>query len=72
MRQDGVDLEVKRFLLYLARWQLSGVVLAPVLALMTGEPIFELTIIKATIVANLLGGAVFYWLDKLIFGGTKR
>lgn len=56
---------MKRYLLYLARWQLSGIVLAPVLYLMTGaNPIESAT---ATVVANLIGGAIFFWIDKKIF-----
>lgn len=52
-----------RFLFYLLRWQLSGVVLYPALLLLlphTNE-------FYATIVANLVGGCTFYWVDKLIF-----
>lgn len=61
--------EVRRFLLYLGRWQMSGLILAPALALMTDSPVWDAEIIKATMVANLCGGAVFYWIDKLIFRG---
>ena len=56
---------MKRYLLYLARWQLSGIVLAPVLYLMTG--INPMESVAATIVANLIGGAIFYWMDRIIF-----
>lgn len=62
-----------KFLLYLGRWQLSGFVLGPVLALMTGTKIYDPEIIAATILSNLIGGAVFYWIDKyLIFNGGKK
>ena len=60
-----------RFILYLLRWQLSGVVLAPVLALMTSRPLWEPSIVAATIVANLIGGTVFFWVDKKIFKEIK-
>jgi len=58
---------MKRYLLYLGRWQLSSLVLAPVLALMTGNPVTQPRVIFATITANLIGGAIFYWIDKRIF-----
>lgn len=57
----------KTLIIYLLRWQLSGVVLAPVLALMTGNPVTQPRVIFATIVANLIGGAIFFWIDRLIF-----
>lgn len=52
-----------RFALYLIRWQLSGIVLYPVLLLMlphTNE-------LWATIVANFVGGCAFYLVDRRIF-----
>ena len=50
-----------RFLTYMARWQLSGIVLAPCIALIPNSPIYS------AIVANLIGGCIFYWVDKVIF-----
>lgn len=59
---------MKQFLKYIGRWQLSGVVLAPVIALITGNPLWDITIVGATVIANLIGGSVFFWVDKyLIF-----
>ena len=52
-----------RFILYLIRWQLSGVVLYPVLLLMlphTNE-------LWATITANFVGGCLFFFVDRSIF-----
>ena len=51
------------YLLYLLRWQLSSPVLAGVLYLMseTSSPIIP------TIIANLIGGLIFFWIDRLIF-----
>lgn len=46
---------------------MSGIVLAPVLALMTQTPLYQPQIIIATMVANLLGGSIFFWIDKRIF-----
>lgn len=60
-----------RFILYLLRWQASGFVLAPVLALFTGAPLYDNKVILATIVANLIGGSVFFWIDRLIFRKEK-
>ena len=59
---------MKRFLLYLFRWQLSTPILAPVVAFFTGSPIWgtvETWIGSA--VANLIGGSIFYWVDRFIF-----
>ena len=58
---------MKRFLLYLGRWQLSSLVLAPVLAMMTQQSVTQPRVILATVVSNLVGGAIFFWVDKRIF-----
>lgn len=52
---------MKRYLLYLARWQLSAPILAIVLYILNLNEILE------TIIANLIGGMIFYWVDKKIF-----
>jgi hypothetical protein len=59
---------VKRFLLYLLRWQLSTPILAPVVAFFTGSPIWGTaeTWIGSS-VANLIGGSIFFWVDRFIF-----
>lgn len=54
--------EISRYALYLLRWQLSTPILALVLYLIGG-----LGTLLATIIANLIGGAVFFWVDRLIF-----
>ena len=51
-----------KFLLYLGRWQLSGLVLAPVLYAFGIE-----SVVIPTVVANLIGGCIFFWVDRLIF-----
>lgn len=51
----------KSFLLYLLRWQLSSPILY--LCLMW----LHLGTLGNTIVANLIGGSIFYWVDKKIF-----
>lgn len=53
---------MKRFLLYLLRWQLSSPILA--LCLFWLDPIGT---VWATVIANLVGGCIFYFVDKLIF-----
>lgn len=57
---------MKQFLLYLIRWQLSTPVLALCLMWLDGVD----TLI-ATVIANFIGGIVFFWVDKLIFKEKK-
>jgi len=57
-----VDVNPKRYVLYLIRWQLSTPILAGVLALLGG-----LGALTATIIANLIGGLIFFWVDRFIF-----
>jgi len=57
-----VDVNFKRYGLYLIRWQLSTPILAGVLALLGG-----LGALTATIIANLIGGLIFFWVDRFIF-----
>ena len=56
----------KQYLLYLLRWQLSTPVLALCLVFLGG-----LGEMWACIVANLIGGLIFFWVDKLIFRSKK-
>ena len=52
----------KQYGLYLIRWQLSTPILAVTLvALATTNKLV------ATIAANLIGGLIFFWVDKFIF-----
>lgn len=52
----------KRYLAYLFRWQLSTPILAFVLLWMAGYDT-----LTATVVANLIGGLIFFWVDQYIF-----
>ena len=52
----------KKYILYLIRWQLSTPILSLVLFLLS-----SLSVLWATIIANLIGGLIFFWVDKLIF-----
>ncbi len=51
---------MKRFILYLVRWQLS----TPILWLVVRQ---LGTSVWSTVIANLIGGAIFFWVDKFIF-----
>lgn len=51
-----------KFILYLLRWELSTPILALILYLMSDCNTFV-----STIVANFIGGCIFYWVDKWIF-----
>jgi len=53
---------IKKYILYLLRWQLSTPILAVCLIWLAG-----LGEVWATIVANLIGGLIFFWVDRLIF-----
>lgn len=51
---------MKRFMLYLIRWQLSTPILWLVIRNL-GAGLWQ------TIVANLIGGSIFFYVDKFIF-----
>jgi hypothetical protein len=58
-----------KFILYLIRWQLSTIILAPAVAFFKHSPSVWGTKedwIAAT-VANLIGGCIFFWVDRFIF-----
>ena len=52
----------RQFAFYLLRWQMS----TPILWLVVSQLGAGL---GATIAANLIGGAIFFWVDRVIFGG---
>jgi len=52
----------RRYGLYLLRWQASTPILAGVGILLAG-----MGQIAAAIVANLIGGLIFFWVDRFIF-----
>lgn len=54
---------MKRLLLYLLRWQLS----TPILAIVVHYTIALYGSLISTIIANLIGGLLFYKIDKIIF-----
>ena len=53
---------MKRFFIYLLRWQASSIILAPCIYLLNSYG----SIVSA-VVANLIGGCLFYLIDKKIF-----
>ena len=62
-KKDSQQLKsnIKKYILYLIRWQLSTPILALVLHLLNYNEIVE------TIIANLIGGLIFFWVDRFIF-----
>lgn len=52
----------KRYFLYLCRWQLSTIILWPCVYYLT-----DLGTFWATVIANLIGGLLFYFVDQWIF-----
>lgn len=57
---------MKQFILYLIRWQFSSPILALCLYYL------KLGTILNTIIANLIGGIIFYWIDKKIFSKGEK
>ncbi|OPY75310.1 MAG: hypothetical protein A4E63_00421 [Syntrophorhabdus sp. PtaU1.Bin050] len=57
-----VNINWKRYGLYLVRWQLSTPILAGVLFMLG-----SLGNLAATTIANLVGGLIFFWVDRFIF-----
>ncbi len=62
-------INLKRYGLYLFRWQLSTPVLAPVVAYFKNSPSIFGTKEDwiGSCIANLIGGLIFFWVDKFIF-----
>jgi len=58
---------LKKYVLYLVRWQLSTPILAIVLIVLAG-----MNTIIATIIANLIGGLIFFWVDRFIFRSITK
>ncbi|MBU0999886.1 hypothetical protein KKE78_00620 [Patescibacteria group bacterium] len=63
------DINFKRYFLYLIRWQLSTPILAPVIAYFKHSSSVFGTAEDwiGSSVANLIGGLIFFWVDKFIF-----
>ena len=52
----------KKYFIYLIRWQLSTPIIAVVISAFS-----NLNPWVATIIANLIGGLMFFWVDRTIF-----
>ncbi len=59
---------IKKYLVYLFRWQLSTPVLVACLLFIPID-----SDIMKTVLANLVGGLIFFWVDRAIFSarGSK-
>lgn len=64
---------IKRYLLYLLRWQLSTPILAPVIAFFKHSSSLFGTSADwiGSAIANLIGGLIFFWVDQFIFNSEK-
>lgn len=58
---------IKQYLAYLFRWQLSTPILAPIVAMFTGENPLSSRALLGAMVANFIGGLIFFWVDRFIF-----
>jgi len=60
-----MEIDFKRYFFYLVRWQLSTPILALVLIWLASMNKWV-----ATVIANLIGGLIFFWVDRYIFAST--
>lgn len=56
---------MSKILTYLIRWQMSSAILYPVLLL-------DIPTLPKVMLANLIGGAIFYFIDKQIFSSSEK
>ena len=61
----GKAVNFKRYFLYLIRWQLSTPVMTPV-------TLYFGATVKGVVIANLVGGLIFFWIDKFIFSSDRH
>lgn len=57
---------MKRFILYLIKWQSSTIILAPCIAIFS-----NLGPVWSAIIANFIGGCLYFPIDSLIFKPKK-
>ena len=55
---------LKKFIIYVFRWQLSTSLLWLVVHMLGVG-------IGSTVIANLIGSSIFFWVDKFIFNAQK-
>mgnify|MGYP007071563798 CR=1 FL=1 len=63
---------VKKYLLYLGRWQLSTPILYACMIYLPVPKYIPYQEIVTTVIANLIGGLIFFWVDKWIFRKNRR
>lgn len=61
-------MKTKKLGLYLLRWQMS----TPILAIVIALTLDRIGNISSTILANFIGGLIFYKVDELIFTHKKK
>jgi hypothetical protein len=61
-----MKVNLKRYALYLIRWQLSTPILAVCVVWFV-----SLGATLATVIANFIGGLIFFWVDRFIFQSEK-
>ena len=57
---------MKKFILYLIRWQCSTPILALCLSKLNFGTLWN------TFIANFIGGCIFFWIDRTIFKEGKK
>jgi hypothetical protein len=57
-KENVVIATMKKFIKYLIRWQLSTPVLALCVQFIPAGTLWT------TVIANLIGGCIFFWIDK--------
>jgi len=55
---------IKRYILYLIRWQLSTPILAVIVNAIKGP-------VAGAVTANFVGGLIFFWVDRFIFTSNR-
>jgi hypothetical protein len=65
MKKEDLKILIRRYLIYIARWQFSTPIMTPV------TMIFGANIVGA-VMANLVGGLIFFWIDRFIFHADKK
>ena len=61
-----IRINFKKYLLYMIRWQLSTPILAVALIWFS-----TMSKLMATVIANFIGGLIFFWVDMFIFTSRK-
>lgn len=56
---------MSKIITYLIRWQMSSAILYPVLLL-------DIPTLPKVMLANLIGGVIFYFVDKQIFSSSEK